>query len=205
VQHKPSQKRQSRVHTYYGEAIAAPLVEWLNGGPPAAPKRNSTALGKRLAAVDKVRAKQLSLAQKAQRIQRLERLLQVADQRAGTADAQELEHLDREIQTILSQYRMYPVVIAWSPRHWMTDWRPLARRVPQEEGTALLKLLTLAEQGLLPNLKRCANLECKQWFFARYSHQKCHTDACRLARLQADPDRRESRKRYMRESRKHRK
>jgi integrase len=43
--------------------------------------------------------------------------------------------------------------------------------------------------------------DCKRWFFAKFEHQRFHSDECRIEVLQADPARREQRTKYMRELR----
>jgi hypothetical protein len=62
------------------------------------------------------------------------------------------------------------------------------------------KLLKM-EEDLLYRIRLCARPGCGEWFFARFDHQKCHSDDCRVAMLSTDEARSEARKKYMRDLR----
>jgi hypothetical protein len=73
---------------------------------------------------------------------------------------------------------------------------------PDPMGLLVLdKCLHLKEEGLLDRLRECARPGCGEWFFAKFDHQKCHSDDCRVAILSADEARKEERKKYMRKHR----
>lgn len=62
------------------------------------------------------------------------------------------------------------------------------------QGCKLLKM----EEDLLYRIRLCARPGCGEWFFAKFDHQKCHSDDCRVAMLSTDEARNEARKKYMR-------
>jgi hypothetical protein len=63
----------------------------------------------------------------------------------------------------------------------------------------VLAFIELAKYGLLPQLKRCANAQCRRWFFARFAHQEYHKKECKSEAYEADPARKEARKKWMRQ------
>lgn len=86
-------------------------------------------------------------------------------------------------------------------QNWIVRFR-LRAMSPEPMGLLVLdKCLLLKEEGLLDRLRECARPGCGEWFFAKFDHQKCHSDDCRVAILSADEARKEERKKYMRRHR----
>jgi hypothetical protein len=169
---KAPQKDNSRVHTYYGEEVARPLVAWLNKG------------GDQLHGI----AGLLEIAGRHRQ----------AEAR-GTRPARLLMRLlQAKANGILADYRFAPVIDSMNDR-WEIQWVGIGGQ--GGEAQFVLLLLELAERGLIHSLRRCAKEDCKRWFFAHYDHQRFDSDQCRIAVLQGDPARQEARKAYMRELR----
>jgi len=84
---------------------------------------------------------------------------------------------------------------------WTVSWK-FVKKSPEPTGLLVLdKCLLLKQEGLLDRIRQCAQPGCGEWFFAKFEHQKCHSDDCRVAMLSADEARKEERKKYMRKHR----
>jgi hypothetical protein len=82
-------------------------------------------------------------------------------------------------------------------------WKPIAdtRTVPPALWDAYWHAVQLLEQGLLHRIRQCARPGCEEWFFGKFDHQNFHSDACRIASLSTDEQRKEARRKYMRDLR----
>jgi hypothetical protein len=89
-----------------------------------------------------------------------------------------------------------------TPSDWTVTWKPqLSKRATPDQMLAFHNCCVLKQHALLHRIRRCARPGCGAWFFAKFEHQKCHSDECRIAVLSADEARREARKKYMRDLR----
>jgi hypothetical protein len=69
-------------------------------------------------------------------------------------------------------------------------------------GLAIVKLLHLADKGLIDRVRKCAWQECAQgWFFARFSHQECCSGRCQQNRIRSTEEWKKQRREYMQRSR----
>jgi hypothetical protein len=59
--------------------------------------------------------------------------------------------------------------------------------IDDAERQALTQIQRLLMLGLLTRLRRCQNEPCKRWFYARFGHQRSHSDECRIAHAQSGP------------------
>jgi hypothetical protein len=133
---------------------------------------------------------------------RIESLLDAYRRRRALTSENEIRAWETEVDGILGYYRLLPVIIGTNANQWLIDWRSTRKDSQSPESAALLKLLTLASQGLLANVRRCERPDCGTWFYQRFVHQKYHTEKCKFAVLAADPARKEKRREYMRDLRK---
>ncbi len=169
---KAIQKIKSRVHTFHGEEIAAPLVRWLNAG------------GGKLPGVVE--------------------LIEIAERHHRTENPKLRALLLAKANAVLLDYRFAPVIDHLNDR-WEIEWHDAGKGGVGAQASAILLLLDLAEAGLARSVRRCEKDDCQQFFFARFDHQKFHSDKCRTAALASDPGRREARRHYMKELRRKRK
>jgi hypothetical protein len=173
---KGPKKRNSRVHVFYGQDVAGPLVAWLNAG------------GDKLQGV----APLLEIAERHRQ----------AEARGTRPAALLMRLLQGKANAVLQDYRYAPVIDTMNDK-WEIEWMGIGGQ-GGEAGFVLL-LLDLAERGLIHSIRRCAKGDCRRWFFAHYDHQRFDADKCRIAVLASDPARKEERKAYMRELRRKRK
>jgi len=108
------------------------------------------------------------------------------------------------INAILSTYKLMPVLEYTVTGKWVIHWRPVQRfgESAELEGNAVVSLLELAAQGLLPRVRRCKFAECKRWFFARFEDrsQFCKKE-CQQSCFKNDPQHKEKHAAYMKELR----
>lgn len=93
-----------------------------------------------------------------------------------------------------------PVLLDASPRRWRVDWR-MVGRMDARQGLALIKLLHLADAGLLHRIRKCAAKTCGQWFYAKFEHQRFHSPKCQQMAFRTDPDWQMYRRDYMKKLR----
>jgi hypothetical protein len=96
-----------------------------------------------------------------------------------------------------TKFAVAPVLVGLRPNRWQVDWR-LVGRMAAAEGLALIKLLQLAEQGLLGRVRKCAKKECGRWFFARFQHQRFDKAKCQQETFRSDPEWKQKRAEHMR-------
>lgn len=99
-----------------------------------------------------------------------------------------------------SKVAVAPVLAGASPDRWQIEWR-LVGHLPPSQGLAVIKLLHLAERGLVGRVRKCARSQCTKWFFARFQHQRFHTERCQQETFKGSPEWRAQRAQYMRELR----
>jgi hypothetical protein len=116
---------------------------------------------------------------------RVEKLLELNGQR-------DVLHAEQRIGSYLARLvratklAVAPVLISVTPTRWQIDWRLVGRMGPAQ-GLAVIKLLHLADKGLLAQIRKCARRECHVWFFARFRHQLFCSAKCQQQTFRADP------------------
>jgi hypothetical protein len=174
-------KQLSRVHApkreFWGAFDSVPLIEWLNqkGRPARDP---------------------------------VEKLLQLHGQLGAP-----LRNVPREIQSFVSRLvsdlklAVAPTVSDVAVGRWQVTWRPAwpLNKMRPLQGLALVKLLHLADQGLLSHIRQCGWKECGQWFFAKFDHQHFHSGRCRQRAAKSTPEFLQKHKDYMRRLRRQKK
>lgn len=80
---------------------------------------------------------------------------------------------------------------------WEVSWHVVGR-MHKAQGQALIRLLHLAEQGLLSHIRQCAWKECRLWFFAKFEHQHFHSGRCQQRSAKSTPEFLTKHKNYMR-------
>lgn len=79
-----------------------------------------------------------------------------------------------------------PVVGNIMPRRWEISWGLVGNMAPAQ-ALALVKLIHLADKGLLGRVRKCEQRECGRWFFARFRHQLFDSAKCQQQTFRADP------------------
>jgi hypothetical protein len=99
-----------------------------------------------------------------------------------------------------SKVAVAPVLISAARDKWRIDWRLVGNMHPLQ-GLALIKLLHLADRGLIGRLRKCTSGECAKWFYARFEHQRFHSARCQQETFRSDPEWKKQRAEYMKELR----
>jgi hypothetical protein len=114
-----------------------------------------------------------------------------------------LRDVRREIGNIVrlsvrqSGFAMSPAVSVTATGEWSVKWILLGSMKP-EHGLAFIKLLRLAEDGLLARVRQCAWQECRRWHFQRFTHQVFCTSRCQQRAAHSTPQWKAARRIYMR-------
>jgi hypothetical protein len=92
-----------------------------------------------------------------------------------------------------------PVVGDVTTKAWAVSWRLVGNMLPMQ-GLALVKLLHLADKGLLDRVRQCA--WCSRWFYARFEHHRfCTlirgTKSCEQQSARSSPAWKKKRRDYM--------
>ena len=108
-----------------------------------------------------------------------------------------------------SKLAVAPVLGDVGPDRWEVDWR-LVGRMPPTVGLAIVKLLHLADKGLIGRVRRCAGeqtkqtgprswntVRCEKWFYARFEHQRFHSAQCQERTFKSSPAWKKQRSEYM--------
>jgi hypothetical protein len=169
-------KTHSHVHgrSYFGEATASGLLLWLNS--------------KARPAGDPV-----------------ERLLELDGQLSEPATfiKRDVVHeLNSYLARIVrrSKLAVAPVLLGAAPGRWRIDWR-LTGNMHHPQALAIVQLLHLADKGLLRRVRKCAAKECDRWFYARFEHQRFHSERCQQRTFRSDPGWKTLRAEYMKQLR----
>jgi hypothetical protein len=186
--------------TYFGESVAQALLEWLNSN---ARKESDP--------VEKIILANAALVEK----------------RDQFAAAQEIRSIINSVQLRLIPTWSLPLVESPSTgrkrlkirgkatknipgrpvsktdlvidrSRWALNWDPVAKGMHRAQSLALYNLFQLAEQRLLDRVRKCARPDCGQWFFARFKHQRFHSEKCQLLVFRSDEQWKEHRRDYMR-------
>jgi hypothetical protein len=99
-----------------------------------------------------------------------------------------------------SKLAVAPVLVGAQRDRWRIDWRLVGNMSPSQ-GLALIKLLHLADRGLIGRVRKCARNQCGKWFFAKFQHQRFHSTPCQQETFRSDPEWRRQRALYMKELR----
>jgi hypothetical protein len=192
---KMTSKRHIAVHAvreYAGESLAKPLIDFLNSPRP---RKKKARIERLLEAASELTDR---LAAEFKRMERT-RLPNIAKAAAAMDSC-------AEINSILAQYRLTPTLFPsertrWGLDGWEIIWdSPYKGRVHgvnTREALALQRLLELAREGWLPKVRRCRNVNCNFWFYARFEHQRYHSTPCQTS----DPEWKKQRSDYMKKLR----
>lgn len=117
-----------------------------------------------------------------------------------------------EIRTLVSQLvvdyelAVAPTVGEVSRERWDVSWRPAwlpGVKLTPDQGLALVKVIQLAERGLLAQIQRCK--ECQKYFFVRFEHQEFCSDPdtdCQQRYAHRQPEWKAKRAKWARDHRK---
>jgi len=145
--------------SYFGEFAAGPLVDWLNSDT----RRKKFPKG-----------------------DAIERGLEL---NAGIPIQSTQHDVESYIARLVakSKFAVAPTVESVSPSQWTVKWTPVGK-LDFRQGMALIKLLQLADDGLLDRVRKCAKKECGRWFYAKFIHQRFHDLICQQQTFRDDPD-----------------
>lgn len=117
----------------------------------------------------------------------------------------------------LSKLAVAPVLVSVEPDHWSVDWK-LVGKMPPLLGVALVKLLHLADKGLIGRVRECAaqqqiqtgprtweTVRCGKWFYAKFDHQRFHSEKCQQETFKRSPEWKKQRAEYMKRLRQEKK
>jgi hypothetical protein len=108
----------------------------------------------------------------------------------------------REIQSIVGalvrrfKVAVAPVVRSVTTQSWEISWGLVGKMAPAQ-GLALVKVLHLADKGLLMRVRKCAWQECGRWYFARFQHQEFCSGRCQQRAARSTQEWKDKRKAYM--------
>lgn len=119
----------------------------------------------------------------------------------------ELGKLPREISAkfhalnrTLAKYTTSPIFCPdQSSRQWFLANVYNPRHSPIE-GSAVHAMVRLADQNLLDRLQQCEQCDQKNWMFARFSHQRFCSEACRVKFWEGQEERKERKRKQAREN-----
>lgn len=72
-------------------------------------------------------------------------------------------------------------------------------RIVPDEWNALNQVFWLSRRGLLNRVRRCDHEPCLRWFYARFDHQVCCSEKCRIAKYRSSPEFKERKNQKQRE------
>jgi hypothetical protein len=174
--------------TYYGEAHAQALLEWLNSRRRKSPGRIETMLAAfsdiRLRKNEFVAAKTIRSVLRESKL-RLEPFWHIP----FIESAEE------------SPFR--PGVYRWKldRSHSVVEWDPVSPRMGRAEALAMRELLDLATSGALDRVRRCDNAKCGRWFYRRFLHKRFHAASCAQETFRKNPEWQVRRREYMKDLR----
>ena len=179
--------------TYLGEPTAKRLLKRLN----AQPRKKSAYRIERLLEAALEMSKRMVAAVESAKVKRLER-----SRLPGLAKGAFAMEMCREINSILGEYRLKPVLFPqeqdrWAIDRWSIVWDSARKGINTQDALDLQDFLDLAREGLLPRLKRCANPKCRRWFYARFAHQRFDSERCQQETFRSDPGWKQKRCDYM--------
>ena len=80
---------------------------------------------------------------------------------------------------------------------WESTDKDVAR---DAELGAVLVAVKLAQEGRINSLKECANPDCGQWLFARFSHQRFHSEDCKALFKKSDAQEKAKRREWAKDN-----
>ena len=193
-------KSYSHVHehrTYLGEPTARRLLKRLNSQPR---KKSAYRIERLLKAASEM-SERMVAAVKSPQFKRLER-----SRLPGLAKGAFVMEMCREINSILGEYRLRPVLFPeeqdrWGIDRWAIVWDSARKGITTADALDLQDFLDLAREGLLSRLKKCANPKCRRWFYARFTHQRFDSAWCQQETFRSDPKWKQKRREYMKKLR----
>jgi hypothetical protein len=186
--------------TYYGENVGAHVTNWLNE-PPEDP--DYPVIWGRVF-WDKKSAKRILTLLKdfVAILEMLKKLSPNFDWRWGQRpDPKNLppegfHELESKLNDQLRKYRIIPSFTATRGRQWVIENVVGDSPRPYGELVAAHSIIELAKLGLLSRIIKC---DCGKWYFARFQHQRCCSDACRRKLYEKTPAFKKARREYMRQ------
>jgi hypothetical protein len=114
------------------------------------------------------------------------------------------DRLNRSVNRRLRLYRFWPELLLFGtkerPNRWIPRWHAEGERSrtpdSMSEADAVLRIFQLAQNGYVDRLREC--VDCRKWFFARFSHSRFCSSACQQRNYKRSPEWREHRNEYMR-------
>ena len=103
-----------------------------------------------------------------------------------------------------AKFAVAPVLASAAPDMWRIDWK-LVGRMDSEQGLALVKLLHLADRGLIGRVRKCAKEACGRWYYAKFEHQRFHSQRCQQETFKTSPAWKKQRAEYMKRLRQEKK
>ena len=167
--------------SYYGENLAAPLLEYLNTG-----KKNPDIEALLAANAELIQGTNVNAA-----VKTIRRLLVRAKLKPYFY-----------VPMVQKGQRWSP---AWKQNvrkmvldntRWVVEWEPASRR-DLARTQAFTSCIELARQGLLQRIKPCARKGCAKRFFARFAHQQFCSSKCQRAEIRSTEEWKKSRREYM--------
>ncbi len=196
---KPKSSAHSHVHEerhYLGEAAGEALIEWLN----AASRKKCDSIEQLLrASADLAAGKNDFAAAKTIRaILRKSNLKLIPFWHVPLIERGERGEVGGRWSH--GRKKLVPAMVLDRTR-WVVEWDPVGRHMSRAQALAIYQALQLGSQGLLPRVRECQNQKCKLWFYARFIHQRFHSERCQLEAFRSDPQWKEKRAEYMRQLR----
>jgi hypothetical protein len=103
-----------------------------------------------------------------------------------------------------AKFAVAPALVDAAPDKWRIDWKLVGNMDPTQ-GLALVKLLHLADKGLIGRVRKCGKRTCGRWFYARFETQRFHSERCQQENFKRSPEWREQRREYMKRLRQEKK
>jgi hypothetical protein len=97
-----------------------------------------------------------------------------------------------------------PILVEAAPDHWRIEWKLVGKMDP-EQGLALIRLLHLADKGLIGRVRKCGKEACGKWFYAKFEHQRFHSERCQQETFKTSPAWKKQRAEYMKRLRQEKK
>jgi predicted RNA-binding Zn ribbon-like protein len=200
--------RMNGTRTYPGEDTAGKLLAWLNTSGDDDRVKLLLVAAEKLRTASEVATSEMfmSLARKVAKGE-MPREIEDGIRRAPDPDLPKRGHQaafyasHKSVNEILDVYKLSPFLIWTINGKWTTGWRLAPGQSETPEVTAVMAALQLASQGLLHRVRRCKNLGCGRWLFARLPWKECCCPKCQQRFNQTDA---EFRKKHAEDMRKNR-
>jgi hypothetical protein len=184
---KTSKKAHSHVHarSYFGEDIAKGLLEWLNS-----PR-------KRPDLVEEFLQASMELALGVNDFAAVKKIKAVLHK----ADLKRIPYL--HVPFVQKGERWSPGRRHSVPRlvldrsRWDVQWDPVSKSMIRAQAVAFSSCLDLGATGLLGRIRTCKREACGQWFFAKFEHQRFHSEQCQQQTFKSSPEWKKQRAEYM--------